>query len=84
MHAIIQPTKRDSRMALISTLGKNLTEVDVVAFLRVLVFRYFCLGSKMTQWLRVQGSFPYKRGSYKDDKVECRNEGRDDSQISRI
>ena len=36
-HAPIQPTKRDSRMALISTSGENLTEEDVAAFLRVLV-----------------------------------------------
>ena len=36
-HPPIQPTKRDSRMALISTSGKNLTEEDVAAFLRVLV-----------------------------------------------
>jgi hypothetical protein len=33
----IQPTKKDSRMALVSTSGKNLTEEDVAAFLRVLV-----------------------------------------------
>ena len=36
-HAPIQPTKRDSRMALISTSGKNLTEEDDASFLRVLV-----------------------------------------------
>jgi len=36
-HARIQPTKRESRMALISTSGKDLSEEDVAAFLRVLV-----------------------------------------------
>lgn len=36
-HAPIQPTKRDSRMALISTSGKDLNEEDVATFLRVLV-----------------------------------------------
>jgi hypothetical protein len=36
LHAPIQPTKKDSRMALISTSGKNLTE-EVAAFLRVIL-----------------------------------------------
>jgi hypothetical protein len=36
LHAPIQPTKKDSRMALISTSGKNLTE-EVATFLRVIL-----------------------------------------------
>jgi hypothetical protein len=36
-HAPIQPAKKDSRMALVSTSGKNVTEEEVVTFLRVLV-----------------------------------------------
>ena len=36
-HAHIQPTKKDSRLALVSTIVKNLTEEEVVAYLRVLV-----------------------------------------------
>jgi hypothetical protein len=45
-HAPIQPTKKDSKMALISTSGKNLTEEELAIFLRVLVSDTFACDVK--------------------------------------
>jgi hypothetical protein len=36
-HTPIQPTKKDSRLDLVSTIGKSLTKEEVMAYLRVLV-----------------------------------------------
>ena len=59
-HPPIQPTKRDSRMALISTSGKNLTEEDVAAFLRVLVSDTFAWEVKRHSGSDFKALFPTK------------------------
>ena len=59
-HAPIQPTKRDSRLALISTSCKNLTEEDVAAFLRVLVSDTFAWEVKRQSGSEFKVLFPTK------------------------
>jgi hypothetical protein len=59
-HPPIQPTKRDSRMALVSTSGKKLTEQEVVAFLRVLVSDTFNWEVKRHNDLEFKVLFPTK------------------------
>ena len=59
-HPPIQPTKRDSRMALISTSGKNLTKEDVAAFLRVLVSDTFAWEVKWHSGSDFKALFPTK------------------------
>jgi hypothetical protein len=59
-HAPIQPTKKDSRMALISTSGKNLTEEEVAAFLRVLVSDIFAWDVKWHNGFEFKVLFPTK------------------------
>jgi hypothetical protein len=59
-HASIQPTKKDSIMALVSTLGKNLTEEEVVAFLRVLVSDSFASEVKRLNGFEFKVLFPSK------------------------
>jgi hypothetical protein len=59
-HAPIQPTKRDSRMALISTSGKDLNEEDVAAFLRVLVSNTFSWEVKRHSSSEFKVLFPTK------------------------
>jgi len=59
-HARIQPTKRESRMALISTSGKDLSEEDVAAFLRVLVSDTFAWDVKRHSSSEFKVLFPTK------------------------
>ena len=59
-HAPIQPTKRDSRMALILTSSKNLTEEEVVAFLHVLVSDTFTWEVKWHSGFEFKVIFPTK------------------------
>jgi hypothetical protein len=59
-HAPIQPTKRDSRMALISTSGKDLSEEEVAAFLRVLVTEIFAWDVKRHSSSEFKLLFPTK------------------------
>ena len=59
-HAPIQPTKKDSRMALISTSGKNLLDEEVAVFLRVLVFDTFAWDVKRHNGFEFKVIFPTK------------------------
>ena len=59
-HAPIQPTKRDSRMALISTSSKNLTEEEVVTVLRVLISDTFTWEVKRHSGFEFKVLFPTK------------------------
>ena len=59
-HAPIQPSKKDSRMALVSTKGKNLTEEEVVACLRVLVSDTFAWDVKRHNGFEFKVFFPTK------------------------
>jgi hypothetical protein len=59
-HAPIQPTKRDSRMAPISTSGKDLNEEDVAAFLHVLVSDTFAWEVKRHSSSKFKVLFPTK------------------------
>ena len=59
-HAPIQPTKRESRMALIFTSGKDLSEEDVAAFLRVLVSDTFAWEVKRHNSSEFKVLFPTK------------------------
>ena len=59
-HAPIQPTKKDSRMALISTSGKNLLDEEVAVFLRVLVSDTFAWDVKRHNGFEFKVLFPTK------------------------
>jgi hypothetical protein len=59
-HAPIQPAKKDSRMALVSTSGKNVTEEEVAAFLRVLVSDTFAWEVKRHKGFEFKVLFPSK------------------------
>jgi hypothetical protein len=59
-YASIQPAKKDSRMALISTSGKNVTEDEVVAYLRVLVSDTFAWEVKRHSGFEFKVLFPTK------------------------
>jgi hypothetical protein len=59
-HAPIQPTKNDSRMALVSTIGKNFTEEEVVAYLRVLVSDTFAWEVRRHNGFEFKVLFPTK------------------------
>jgi hypothetical protein len=59
-HTNIQPTKKDSRLALVSTIGKNLTEKEVVAYLRVLVSDTFAWEVKRHNGFEFKVLFPTK------------------------
>jgi hypothetical protein len=59
-HAPIQLAKKDSRMALISTSGKNVLEEEVVAYLRVLVSDNFAWEVKRHNASEFKVLFPSK------------------------
>ena len=59
-HGPIQQTKKDSRMALVSTSDKNLTEEDVAAFLWVLVSDTFAWEVKQHNGSEFKVLFPTK------------------------
>jgi hypothetical protein len=59
-HAPIRPTKRDSRLALVSTIGKNLSEDEVAAYLRVLVSESFAWEVKRHNEHEFKVLFPTK------------------------
>jgi hypothetical protein len=59
-HAPIQPAKKDSRMALVSTSGKNVTGEEIVNFLRVLVSDTFAWEVKRHNGFEFKVLFPSK------------------------
>jgi hypothetical protein len=59
-HAPIQPAKKDSRLALVSTIGKNLTEEELVAYLKVLVSDTFAWEVKRQNDSEFKVTFPSK------------------------
>ena len=59
-HTPIQPAKKDSRLALASTIGKNFTEEEVVAYLRVLVSDTFAWEVKHHNGFEFKVLFPTK------------------------
>jgi hypothetical protein len=70
-HAPIQPTKKDSRMALVYTSGKSLTEEEVVAFLRVLVSDSFSWEVKRLNGFEFKVLFPSKGDLSKTTKFNA-------------
>jgi hypothetical protein len=70
-HAPIQPTEKDSRMALVSTSGKSLTEEEVVAFLRVLVSNSFAWEVKRLNGFEFKVLFPSKEDLSKMTKFNA-------------
>jgi hypothetical protein len=73
-HALMQPTKKDSRVALISTSGKNLSEEKVAVFVWVLVSDTFAWDLKWHNGFEFKVFFPTK-GDLTKMKVQCRDEG---------
>jgi hypothetical protein len=59
-HTPIQPTKKDSRLDLVSTIGKSLTKEEVMAYLRVLVSNTFAWEVKRHNGLEFKVLFPTK------------------------
>jgi hypothetical protein len=63
--------KKDSRMALVSTSGKSLTEEEVVAFLRVLVSNSFAWEVKRLNGFEFKVLFPSKEDLSKMTKFNA-------------